>query len=198
MKTVQASAATSEYVNFLLETTESQAKAVNGKISLICAAMVPCMRLYAFLGQSLAASGFGRSIHDNEDTGIASPLTCPKREYSEWVETYAAAEFEDLTSSLEALLDRYAAEEAAPAEPLATAYARAMQMELAFFSAQPGTGADTAPSLMPRLVAVDFDQTITEEDTSKLIVQASTISKYLPESHEVCIEGREGLKSSHA
>jgi thiaminase/transcriptional activator TenA len=166
---VTASDATQEYVDFLLSTADSESNRPDGKISLICAAMAPCMRLYAFLGQRLADSGFGRPA-DAAAAGAAdaagSPLSDPRGEYAAWVETYRAAEFEALAASLEALLDRYAAEEQADPAQLGAAYARAMALERAFFSAQPGLDGATAPWLGARVLAVDFDQTVTEGDTS--------------------------------
>ena len=79
--------------------------------------MTPCMRLYAFLGQQLAAQGAARA--DNP--------------YREWVETYASADFESLAATLESLLDRYAT--VAVTAAIETAYRRAMQLELGFFDA---------------------------------------------------------------
>jgi thiaminase/transcriptional activator TenA len=72
------------------------------------------MRLYAFLGQSLADEG--------GEEGNA---------YAEWIETYSAPVFEDLASTLEGLLDRYATATLA----VRAAYRRAMNLELAFFEA---------------------------------------------------------------
>jgi thiaminase/transcriptional activator TenA len=69
------------------------------------------MRLYAFLGQKLAAK------------------LDPGTPYREWVETYARVDTEALASRLEALLDRY---RGGP-ERLAWLYRRAMELELAFF-----------------------------------------------------------------
>src|SRR5262245_34396661 len=73
-------AATLAYTDFLLAT------AALGSVGELCAAMTPCMRLYAFLGQSLADSGAAVD---------ANP-------YAEWVRTYAAAEFDSLAGRLEA------------------------------------------------------------------------------------------------
>jgi len=78
-----------------------------------CAAMTPCMRLYAFLGQSLATEGA-----DGDDNP-----------YTAWVRTYAAPEFEALAARLEALLDRYGVD----SEDLRSTYRRALSLELAFF-----------------------------------------------------------------
>jgi thiaminase/transcriptional activator TenA len=99
--------ATLAYTDFLLSTA-----ALRG-VGETCAAMTPCMRLYAFLGQSLA---------QGEHEG--SP-------YSEWISTYADPDFEALASKLEGLLDRYA--ENTPTAR--SAYRRAMELEIAFFEA---------------------------------------------------------------
>jgi thiaminase (transcriptional activator TenA) len=77
----------------------------------ILAAMVPCMRLYAHLGESLA------------------PHTSPDSPYREWVETYADPGFEGLATTLEGLLDRLASDDPA----VAINYRLAMRREFAFF-----------------------------------------------------------------
>jgi thiaminase/transcriptional activator TenA len=102
--------ATRAYTDFLLATASLQG------VGETCAAMTPCMRLYAFLGQQLAAVG-------------AQALA--RNPYHEWIETYAAPEFEALAATLEGLLERYATE----SEAVRAAYRRAMQLELAFFQA---------------------------------------------------------------
>jgi thiaminase/transcriptional activator TenA len=103
--------ATLAYTDFLLATASL------GGVGETCAAMTPCMRLYAFLGQSLAEEGYGE---DNP--------------YSEWIRTYSDPEFEALAAKLEALLDRYATD--TPAVRLG--YRRAMALEVAFFEANAG------------------------------------------------------------
>jgi thiaminase/transcriptional activator TenA len=70
------------------------------------------MRLYAWLGQSLAA-------------GNVAPL------YGEWVKTYADPVFETLATQLESLLDHHASDSAA----VRTNYRRAMELEYGFFDA---------------------------------------------------------------
>ena len=95
------------YTDFLLRV------AWGGTIGEILAAMTPCMRLYAYLGQALS--------HEEPQ---ANP-------YKDWVETYASEEFEGLASELESLLDRLAE----PSERVRQAYRYAMDCELAFFSA---------------------------------------------------------------
>ena len=98
---------TSTYCDFLLRTASLE------PVGHTAAAMAPCMRLYAFLGQQLA------------------PKLNPKSPYREWVKTYASADTEALASRLEALLDRYRGDP----EHLAWLYRRAMELELAFFQA---------------------------------------------------------------
>jgi thiaminase/transcriptional activator TenA len=98
--------ATTAYVEFLLATAR------RGVLGETVAAMTPCMRLYAFLGQSLAR-------------GPVAPA------YAEWVQTYADPGFEALAARLEALLDRHAADTQAVRDN----YARAMALEYGFFDA---------------------------------------------------------------
>jgi thiaminase (transcriptional activator TenA) len=99
--------ATLAYTDFLLAT------AALGSVGDTCAAMTPCMRLYAHLGQSLALS-----VSD------VNP-------YAEWINTYAAPDFDALAAKLEALLDRYAVD----SPTLRGIYRRAMALEVAFFEA---------------------------------------------------------------
>lgn len=106
MSTVVPGAATLAYTDFLLAT------AATGGPGAICAAMTPCMRLYAYLGQSLAL-------------GSVAPL------YQEWVSTYADPGFEALAVTIEDLLDRYVGDIAT----VRPTYRRAMRLELGFFDA---------------------------------------------------------------
>jgi thiaminase/transcriptional activator TenA len=99
-------AATTAYTGFLLETAEL------GDLGETIAAMTPCMRLYAFLGRSLAARE-------------AAPL------YDEWIKTYADPDFEALAVRLEELLERHATDSA----PVRANYRRAMELEYGFFDA---------------------------------------------------------------
>ena len=97
--------ATQAYTDFLLAT------AALGGVAVTCAAMTPCMRLYAHLGRSLSAEAAG--------------------DYAEWVTTYADPGFEELAVTREGLLDQHASD--VPA--VRTAYRRAMQLEVGFFEA---------------------------------------------------------------
>ena len=98
--------ATKAYVDFLLETAR------RGDLGETLAAMTPCMRLYAFLGRSLAA----RTVE---------PL------YADWVKTYADPGFEALAARVEALLDLHAKD----CDSVRAAYRRAMELEYGFFDA---------------------------------------------------------------
>lgn len=105
MTDVEPAAATLAYTEFLLAT------AATAEVGVVCAAMTPCMRLYAHIGVTL-------------DSKTAGP-------YAQWVQTYADPGFDEVASLLERLLDRAARD--IPAAR--TAYRRAMQLELAFFDA---------------------------------------------------------------
>lgn len=83
LRTVQPQVATRRYTDFLLATAWSS------DVGITTVAMLPCMRLYAFLGQQLAARGV------------------PDHEYSNWIDTYSAPEFEQLAQQLSALAERY-------------------------------------------------------------------------------------------
>ena len=99
--------ATAAYVDFLLRvaTLEPAGHAA--------AAMAPCMRLYAWLGQQLA------------------PAASPASPYREWVDTYADTGFDALAGEIERLVDRSEGDRAVMAEHFRTA----MDLELRFFDA---------------------------------------------------------------
>jgi thiaminase (transcriptional activator TenA) len=99
-------AATKFYVEFLLNTAR------RGKLGETIAAMTPCMRLYAWLGQSLAR------------TNVAPT-------YADWVKTYSDPGFEALAARLEALLDAHASD----TPVIRATYRRAMELEYSFFAA---------------------------------------------------------------
>jgi thiaminase/transcriptional activator TenA len=100
---------TKAYTDFLLQTGQSSS------LGSTLAAMTPCMRLYAYLGQELAQRAGG----------------IPDQQYAEWIETYSSSEFEGLAVSLESALDRLVDDEASAQ----AAYTQAMRCELEFFSA---------------------------------------------------------------
>ena len=99
-------AATQAYVDFLL------GNARQGNLGETIAGMTPCMRLYAWLGQTLA----------KKDVAPA---------YADWVKTYADPGFEALAARLEELLDQHAVDSPA----VRANYRRAMELEYGFFDA---------------------------------------------------------------
>ncbi|ASC71387.1 Aminopyrimidine aminohydrolase [Halomicronema hongdechloris C2206] len=104
---VSPGTATRQYTDFLLATAWGQ------PVGVTAVAMAPCMRLYAFLGQTLAAEGM------------------PEHRYSDWIRTYSSDEFEPLAQQLEHLIDAYSQD-----TPLVrSSYRYAMVCEQAFFQA---------------------------------------------------------------
>ena len=116
--------ATSAYTDFLL------AVAALEPVGHIAAAMTPCMRLYAYLGQQLAAHNQTVRTED----GGAPALRAAVRA---------------LAQRLEALLDRYGGDDDRPA----VLYHRAMELELRFFDAAADGRAMNADALLARPAA---------------------------------------------
>lgn len=102
---VEPAGATLAYTDFLLSVAGLRG------VGVICAAMTPCMRLYAHLGGVLSVARAGA--------------------YAKWVRTYADPAFEELAGTLEHLLDRYADDTG----EVQGVYRRAMRLELGFFDA---------------------------------------------------------------
>ena len=99
--------ATSAYTSFLLRV------AWHGCLAETVAAMVPCMRLYTFLGSELVSS------------------LRPEHPYQDWIKTYSSYDFRALAVELESLFDNVAVD----CPMVREAYQYAMQCELDFFSA---------------------------------------------------------------
>jgi thiaminase (transcriptional activator TenA) len=107
LKAVEPGAATRRYTDFLLATAWSQ------EVGVTAAAMLPCMKLYAFLGQELAIGGI------------------PSHDYADWIRTYSSEEFQPLTVRLAEVVEQYLAN-AAQGQSV---YRYAMHCELDFFQA---------------------------------------------------------------
>ncbi|MBD2594365.1 TenA family protein [Nostoc spongiaeforme FACHB-130] len=107
LHSVELGAATRRYTDFLLATAWSS------DVGIIAAAMSPCMRLYAFLGEQLACHGI------------------PHHQYADWIRTYSSADFQPLTQQLESLVDNYATNHAL----VHSTYRYAMLCERDFFAA---------------------------------------------------------------
>ncbi|MDX2214227.1 MAG: TenA family protein [Oculatellaceae cyanobacterium bins.114] len=98
---------TRRYTDFLLAIAWSQ------DVGVTTVAMLPCMRLYAFLGQQLAQP------------------TIPNHSYTDWIRTYSSAAFEPLVQQLAQLTDRYTVSSALAQ----STYRYAMECERDFFEA---------------------------------------------------------------
>lgn len=107
LATVQPGGATRRYTDFLLATAWSQ------PVGVTAIAMSPCMRLYAFIGQTLAQPSI------------------PDHAYGDWIRTYSSHDFEPLAAQLETLVDHYSPDN----ELAATTFRYAMQCEYDFFDA---------------------------------------------------------------
>lgn len=107
LRTVIPGSATRQYTDFLLATAWSQ------DVGITAVAMSPCMRLYAYLGQSLAQPEI------------------PEHRYSGWIKTYSSDEFEPLAQQLEDLVGMYSPD----TELTRSTYRYAMQCERDFFQA---------------------------------------------------------------
>ncbi|MFH7029174.1 MAG: TenA family protein [Heteroscytonema crispum UTEX LB 1556] len=107
LRSVEPGAATRRYTDFLLAT------AWGGDVGLTAAAMSPCMRLYAFLGEELARNGI------------------PNHQYADWISTYSSVYFQPLAQKLAGLVERYAS----TSPSVHSTYRYAMLCELNFFQA---------------------------------------------------------------
>ncbi len=105
--TVKVASTTRQYTDFVMATAWGHGT------GMTVTALTPCMRLYAWLGQQLAAQSTEEHM------------------YTPWVRTYSAPDFEDLALRLEALTDTYATD----SQEIHQTYRYAMQCELDFFQA---------------------------------------------------------------
>ncbi|MGK7888298.1 MAG: TenA family protein [Leptolyngbyaceae cyanobacterium] len=107
LTTVQPGTATRQYTDFLLATAWSQ------PVGITAVAMSPCMRLYGYLGQQLAANGI------------------PQHRYTDWITTYSGDDFAPLVQQLEDLVEQYGEDTAVTR----STYRHAMICERDFFEA---------------------------------------------------------------
>ncbi|GBF95200.1 phosphomethylpyrimidine kinase [Raphidocelis subcapitata] len=135
------------YTDFLMATAEDPETTV----AEVLASMVPCSRLYGFLGCALARA------HPRQR---GNP-------YADWISMYSSFEYLVHPMQKEALLDRLAGD--APYDRLRSLYKRAMQLEVAFFSAAPGIPAARHVGML----VCDFDDTCTEKDTIGTLLSAA-------------------------
>jgi thiaminase (transcriptional activator TenA) len=107
LQAVQPGTATRRYTDFLLATAWSQ------EVGVTTAAMLPCMKLYAFLGQTLAQPEI------------------PQHTYADWIRTYSSDDFQPLADQLATLANQHAT----LTSIVRSTYRYAMQCELDFFAA---------------------------------------------------------------
>ncbi len=105
LTTVTPTAATRRYTDFLMATAWSH------EIGVTTCAMLPCMKLYSFLGQTL------------------DQIEKHPHAYTNWIKTYSSADFDGLAIQLADLVDIYATGHTAAK----AAYRYAMQCEVDFF-----------------------------------------------------------------
>jgi hydroxymethylpyrimidine/phosphomethylpyrimidine kinase len=127
---VQASDATLAYTEFLTATAATRPE------PCAAAAMLPCLRLYAWLGQQLL------------------PALSPDSPYADWVRTYADAGFDQLWRALAPRLDAAAAH-GVDADELAALHRRAMHLEHRFFAAAWGGDAPGRPRVALTIAGSD-------------------------------------------
>jgi len=108
-----------DYVDWL----DSIATSDDHDVADILAAMIPCMRLYVYLGSSLSRS------QRSKDNNVPSSAG----QYQEWIDTYSGSEFEMETERIEDLFDNYTIG-IAPKRilVLSQVYKKAMLFELKF------------------------------------------------------------------
>jgi thiaminase len=98
----------------------------------VLAAMAPCMRLYAFLGATLARAF---PVDNSSSSSVSST-------YRGWIDTYASSEFEAAASTVEQLLEQYSSDSSSSSSGSTDEYSMllhnyrlAMALEFSFFDA---------------------------------------------------------------
>jgi thiaminase/2-hydroxy-3-keto-5-methylthiopentenyl-1-phosphate phosphatase len=135
------------YTDFLGEAAKTN------YVSHICAAMTPCMTLYAWLGRRAKIANLAN---------VANP-------YAKWIDEYSSVEFSANSERLEMLLDHYAAQENQDYDGLLKLYSKAMELEYKFFSAHE---TPNWTGVSPGLLGIDFDDTISLGDTISSLCKA--------------------------
>eukprot|EP00249_Psilotum_nudum_P011448 c23183_g1_i2 orf=86-1369(+) len=167
-------AATEMYTNFLLTTAASLTKDVGSatllekrkQAAFTIGAMVPCMRLYAFLGHVIAKNVITNDIHFL---------------YQGWVDTYSSENFEASASQIEQLLDNLALSLSdADIKNLERLYFQALAFEVEFFSARPHLQSTYIPFIKKQescdyhyLFISDFDSTCSIADSCPALAEVS-------------------------
>lgn len=104
----RASAATTAYTSFLLDTADKASSSSSHSLAGIAralAAMVPCCRLYGWLGVKIKQQEEKAEEEKRADTDTPE---AKKNPFASWIETYSSCEYHAATVKLEGLLDRLA------------------------------------------------------------------------------------------
>ncbi|KVI04425.1 HAD-like domain-containing protein [Cynara cardunculus var. scolymus] len=170
-----------QYTDFLLATASGKIEGVKGLASLATpfektkvavytiGAMVPCMRLYAFLGNEL------QSLVDNN--GNHHP-------YKKWIDNYSSDAFQAAALQIEDLLDKLSVSlTGEELDILQKLYHQAMKLELEFFLAQPIDQQIVVPlskEQNPRqnrlMIFSDFDLTCTVVDSCAILAEIALVT----------------------
>ncbi|PKA58759.1 thiaminase (transcriptional activator TenA) [Apostasia shenzhenica] len=172
-KDVLCSPATVKYINFLSAISDGKIGGKDfGKIATqfektiiaayIVGAMVPCMRLYAFLGKELEP--FLKIARDHP--------------YSSWIKKYSSSEFEEAATLIEDLLDKLSVPlTGEELDVIGKLYLQAMKLEIEFFLAQ----TIMQPTVVPLIglhdpkkrfcIFSDFDLTCTVVDSTAILAE---------------------------
>ncbi|KAK8945207.1 hypothetical protein KSP39_PZI008223 [Platanthera zijinensis] len=178
-KDVPPNPATLKYTNFLSATSNGKIEGQKGFGKIVTpfektkiaaytvGAMVPCIRLYAFLGKELE-----HFLSLNGSTHL----------YTSWIKNYSPSTFEEAALQIEDLLDKLSVpltgEELDVIQKL---YHQAMKLEIDFFLAQPIVQPCVVP--LSRLhnsenhlfIFSDFDLTCTVLDSSAILAEIAII-----------------------
>ncbi|KAM7494425.1 hypothetical protein LguiB_029034 [Lonicera macranthoides] len=187
--------ATLKYTDFLLATASGKVEGVKGAGKLATpfektklaaytlGTMMPCMRLYAFLGKEL------QSLLDSNE---CSPF------YKKWIDNYSSESFQASTLQTEDLLDKLSVsltgEELDVIEKL---YYQAMKLEIEFFSAQPLVQQTVFPLskvLNPAehrlMIFSAFDLTCTVVDSSAILAEIAILTAPKSDHHSNQLENQ--------
>lgn len=178
-KDVLPNHATLKYTNFLSDTSNGKIEGQKGFGKIVTpfektkiaaytvGAMVPCIRLYAFLGKELE--------HFLSLNGSAHL-------YASWIKNYSPSSFEEAALQIEDLLDKLSVpltgEELDVIQKL---YHQAMKLEIDFFLAQPIVQPCVVPlsklhnSENRLFIFSDFDLTCTVLDSSAILAEIAII-----------------------
>eukprot|EP00775_Hariotina_reticulata_P003373 gene3373-3648_t len=155
---LRPSAATCAYTDFLTDIAHD----LQASIAEVLAAMVPCSRLYGFLGCRLAAASAGR----------------PRHAYSEWVDTYSSVDYLSGRAMSVQLVKQLQPQQITRPHCVLRAPKTTLLRRLQ----------NKCNNGYIRLLVVDFDDTATEKDTIGVLMNAATLSNFDSSMNQVVID----------